>query len=302
MGFDNATIQVLLTAREAGVSFSRVLTVGRQWLYISESEVRRLLGRYGICLSARQAREVLCKEKGYCEPLLKLIGAVQVDSIDASDYEGASIVHDMNQPLPEAYRDQFSVVIDGGSLEHVFDYPTALRNCMEAVAYGGHFIAVTPANNLMGHGFYQFSPELFFRVFTPKNGFEMVNLLIYEYPLKRKWYEVTDPEQIGRRVVLTNHRPVYMIVWAKKTASVPIFAQPPQQSDYLAIWNRCACGTVGGTGVNPQSLFSLLKRRLPAWVLRAYRMLRPFGATFYASKKPSLLVTTWRQGNSKPPH
>jgi hypothetical protein len=31
--------------------------------------------------------------------------------------------------------------------------------------------AVTPANNQMGHGFYQFSPELFFRVFSQENGY-----------------------------------------------------------------------------------------------------------------------------------
>src|ERR1700724_1085057 len=108
---------------------------------------------------------------------------------------------------------------------------------MQAVSVGGHFITVTPANNSMGHGFYQLTPELFFRAFTETNGFEIVKILVYEYPWKSApWYEVSDPEYFRSRVILKNRHPVYLIGWAKKVASVPIFAQPPQQSDYAAAW------------------------------------------------------------------
>ena len=92
-------------------------------------------------------------------------------SIDASAYENATMVHDMNLPVGDELKQKFSVVIDGGTLEHVFNFPTAIRNCMEMLKVGGHFFAHTMANNFMGHGFYQFSPELFYRVFSPENGF-----------------------------------------------------------------------------------------------------------------------------------
>ena len=36
-----------------------------------------------------------------------------------------------------------------------------------------HFVRITPANNFFGHGFYQFTPELFFRIFSAANGFEV---------------------------------------------------------------------------------------------------------------------------------
>lgn len=281
MGFDAATIEILLTAREAGVSFERVLTVGRQLLLISPAQMRSVLSRHGIPISGKQATEVLTEEKGYCEPLLKFLGAQRVDSLDASNYEGASILHDMNQLLPDSYRDHFSVVIDGGTLEHVFDFPTALKNCMEAVVPGGHFIGVTPSNNLMGHGFYQFSPELFFRVFIPTNGFQIVKLLIYECPWRSVWYEVLDPERARRRVELTNSRPAYLIVWAKKTASMPIFQQSPQQSDYVAIWQRSRTGAIADLG-SPKGLDpSFLKRYAPYWMTRAYRAVRPFRSKLY---------------------
>jgi hypothetical protein len=286
MGFDGATIHILLTARESGVSFNRVLTIGRQWLYVTQREARAQLARHGIPVSARQVSEIFTEQKGFCEPLLKLLGAEQIDSMDVSNYEGASILHDMNRALPEVYRDQFSVVIDGGSLEHVFDYPRAIKNCMEAVATNGHFIAITPANNLMGHGFYQFSPELFFRVFTPVNGFRILAVMIYQYPWKRVWYEVANPEQVQKRVILTNKRPAYLIVWAKKIASVPIFQQPPQQSDYVAMWEHGGIrATDNARSKETSEDAGMLRRYAPAWMARIYRTLRPFRAELYTRKQ-----------------
>lgn len=281
MGFDAATLEILLTAHEAGVSFDEVLTVGRQSLRASSAEVRAVLARHGIRLDARQAETLVTEQNGYCEPLLKLLGAQRVDSIDASNYEGASIVHDMNRLLPDSYRDRFTIVVDGGSLEHVFNFPVALKNCMDAVTPGGHFIGITPANNLMGHGFYQFSPELFFRVFNPTNGFQIEKVLIYECPWRSVWYEVLDPEQARRRVELTNKRPAYLIAWAKKTASVPIFNQWPQQSDYAAMWQRSPAGGIDGVGALPNWNRSFLIRHAPCWLSRVYRMIRPFRSQLF---------------------
>jgi hypothetical protein len=33
---------------------------------------------------------------------------------------------------------------------------------------------ITPANSVLGHGFYHFSPELVLQALTPENGFEDV--------------------------------------------------------------------------------------------------------------------------------
>ncbi|MDR1149764.1 MAG: class I SAM-dependent methyltransferase, partial [Spirochaetaceae bacterium] len=86
--------------------------------------------------------------------MFKHFGAVTVDSIDYSDYEGASIVHDMNLPVPGHLKEKYDCVWDGGALEHVFNYPTAIKNCMDMVKIGGHLILETPCNNQCGHGFY----------------------------------------------------------------------------------------------------------------------------------------------------
>jgi 2-polyprenyl-3-methyl-5-hydroxy-6-metoxy-1,4-benzoquinol methylase len=65
----------------------------------------------------------------------------------------------MNLPISETLRQRYSVVYDGGKLEHVFNQPQALKNCMEMVRVGGYFLQTNTANKFMGHGFWQFSPE-----------------------------------------------------------------------------------------------------------------------------------------------
>ena len=69
-----------------------------------------------------------------------MMGAASIASIDASDYENASFIHDLNLPLPEQMKNKYSAAIDFGTLEHVFNYPQALKNAMESVATGGHFL------------------------------------------------------------------------------------------------------------------------------------------------------------------
>jgi SAM-dependent methyltransferase len=181
-------------------------------------------------------------------------------SIDHSGYEGASVAHDMNLPIPEALYNRFDAVIDGGTLEHIFNVPVALANSMKMLRPGGRFYALTPANNHCGHGFYQFSPEFFFRVFAGANGFELEHLFAIEHPYpgieltsRRKVYAVSDPATVGGRVGLVTRRPVYLFVQALRRTQVEPFAEFPQQSDYASAWNpaRESSGTAPAGGPEP---------------------------------------------------
>ncbi|MFN8220904.1 MAG: DUF2071 domain-containing protein [Fimbriimonadales bacterium] len=148
----------------------------------------------------------------------------------------------LNLPLPVELKGRFSLVYDGGTLEHVFHFPQAIKNAMELVEVGEYFVGVTVCNNYVKlHGFYQFGPELFFRVFSPENGFETRHVLVFE---TRKtglddgtMWRVEDPAKLGRRVLLQNASETLIAVVARKTDSVDIFAQTPQQSDYVASWD-----------------------------------------------------------------
>ena len=240
MGLDINSVRLLLRARADGVRFTRTATLGRQGMYARKKELRRVVGRILPALDDAQIDRMAREESAYAEPFLKALGAEDVTSIDASSYEGSSILHDMNRPIPDDLKGRFDVVIDGGTLEHVFNFPVAIKNCMEMVAVGGHFLGLTPANNFMGHGFYQFSPELFFRIFTPDNGYAIEQLYLHEDHPGARFYRVSDPQALGCRVDLVNRRPASLYVQARRTADVPVFANTPQQSDYVDYWAKNA--------------------------------------------------------------
>jgi len=242
MGLDLNGVKFLLHARRMGVSFERTATIGRQTLLITPKNLSSVLRRFGVACDSEMAERILTAADGYADELFRILGARDVVSFDASGYEGATQVHDFNRPIADEFKNKFSVVLDGGTLEHVFNFPTAIRNCMEMVEVGGHFLGITPTNNHLGHGFYQFSPELFFRVFSKANGFEMEQLAIYEETPDCPWYEVTDPEALRERVILVNDQPTMLLIRAKKTRDTEVWTKPPQQSDYSAAWSASKNG------------------------------------------------------------
>lgn len=269
-------------ARKRGVAFGHTLTLGKQNLFVSPIRLMSMLQRYGLM------REDISREGFYSsmdrtpymvDPLLRYLGATDVSALDYSTYEGADTIHDLNQPVPPELREKFDLIIDGGLLEHVFNFPVAIRNCMEMTKVGGHLCLCTVANNYLGHGFYQFSPELFYRIFSPDNGFTIEhmfattrdvgvsNFLGFDYnpEYTGEWYEVSDPDAIRERVMLVNDMPTGLLILAKRTAALPLFTKTPQQSDYVAQWTEAA-GNAKPSSVKRSVLYSWLKNTIsPAW-------------------------------------
>jgi hypothetical protein len=137
---------------------------------------------------------------------------------------------------------------------------------MEMVAVGGHFTQASNANNFMGHGFWQISPELIYRVFSPANGFQVEAVLLHEDVPGGRWYFASDPEQVRDRVQLCNSRPTFILTVARKVAQVEIFASMPQQSDYVSAWNAG-----GGSFRAGQPRFSGLRKRIPRSIMRTLK-------------------------------
>jgi hypothetical protein len=274
MGFDVQGVRFLLSAHHRGAQFARTAMIGRQELFLSAGSLGRMLERFGMPRDSVEVSRLLREENGFAEPLLRLLGAEHITSIDASPYEHASISHDMNLPVPDILRDAFSVVIDAGTLEHVFNFPIAIKNCMEMVQVGGHLLLMTPTNNFMGHGFYQFSPELFFRVCSSENGFEVIRAIVCEADPAAPWYEVMDPAKALRRAELVNCRRAYLLIQARKLRQVPILAVAPQQSDYTALWqdpgSKQYTAVPASSGL-PLRILRGVARRLGA----AYRKVEP---------------------------
>lgn len=238
MAFDPNGVKFLLYARGLGVDFSRTAMIGRQRLQLTAGEMSASLRLFHERACKSDVADMFHTAGGYAEPFLGLLGAKEVHSFDNTTYEGASYAHDMNLPIAGEMKERFSVVIDGGSLEHVFNFPTAIRNCMEMVAVGGHFLSFAPSNNWMGHGFYQFSPELYFRLLSEGNGYRIVRLFACEQGAKAPWFTVRDPGSIKKRVGVISGRRVGLLVLARREERLPILKTMPQQSDYTVAWTR----------------------------------------------------------------
>lgn len=269
MGVDTQTLRFLIEAKRSGACFDRFLMIGRQGLHVSLAELRHTLQRSHFSLPSELASEdearALREGRWFIEPVLRSLGAREIHSLDYSAYEQATILHDLNQPIPDRLNGAFSCVFDGGSLEHVFQFPQAIKNCMEMVSVGGHFLGVEGANNFMGHGFYQFSPELYYRIFSKQNGYEVEEMIMCEHERGTPFYRVSDPEVVGHRVECVNTRRTYLMVRARKLRTAEIFAAAPQQSDYVAEWSR---GTQG------ERRFSRVRAMVPERVKRALRIFK----------------------------
>ena len=232
MGVNAPSTKFLCAAKSLGVDFTSTVMLGRQRFNPDETSLRRTFEILGI----NKDPKVFIQENRYSEAFFRLLGAKVISSIDYSSYEGADIVHDMNSPIPDDLRQRFSHVHDGGTIEHVFNAPQAFKNCMEMVQVGGYFTQVNCANNLMGHGFWQFSPELLFRVFSPENGYQVQAVVLHEVIPGGRWFVTADPDAIRRRVNLCNSVATYICTIAKRISETEIFSKPPLQSDYVAAW------------------------------------------------------------------
>src|SRR6267378_3760965 len=130
MALDFNAVKVLLWARNLGVSFERTLTLGRQGLSCSPGELRKGLHDFGFKVSSEQVKGIFehaPMTSLFAEELLRFLGAAEVVSVDRSDFEGATMLHDLNEPFPQSAHGRFSLVLDAGTLEHIFNYPAALR-------------------------------------------------------------------------------------------------------------------------------------------------------------------------------
>ncbi len=241
MGLNYYLAREVLRARPAA-PFSAA-TIGRLQQFLLPAQCIQLCEEFGLEPTATWVSQPY---GDYGEPFLAAAGAAPVVSVDASDYEGAALIHDMNIPVGDELCERFDLVVDGGTMEHVFAPPVALANMMKMLKVGGSLIIWSPANNLCGHGFYQFSPEFFYSSLTESRGFKVQSVAVVDcvFPsvslvAPKRAYAVQSPQAVRRRVEILSRRPLMLLTRAVKQAHLDEpFATAPQQSDYVAAWGQ----------------------------------------------------------------
>lgn len=120
--------------------------------------------------------------KGYLDGrvVFRKLGFSRISVLDISAFEGADVIFDLNQPSPpQVLREAFDVVVDHGTLEHVFHFPNAMNNVFQMLRPGGRAITGAPSNGFLDHGFYMFQPTLFVD-FYGANGWRVDSIQVVQ--------------------------------------------------------------------------------------------------------------------------
>ncbi len=99
------------------------------------------------------------------------IGFERSTSIDLFETEGPDRIVDLTGPMPVEFQGAFDAYLDAGTLEHVFDVRSSLTGLMGCLTIGGVAMHISPLGGFENHGFFQFGPKLFARLYAA-NGFE----------------------------------------------------------------------------------------------------------------------------------
>lgn len=102
-------------------------------------------------------------ENNSAKLFFKELGFEKCITLDVSDYEGAEIIHNLNDSnLPDKYHNVADLIIDGGTFEHVFNLPNALECTFKLLNKNGVICHLNPSNGYLDHGFYQISPTFYY--------------------------------------------------------------------------------------------------------------------------------------------
>lgn len=231
MGIRTSSARLLCNLKkETDIDYSSVLMLGRQNLYMNKRQIQKMLKDYKDVLQNHDIQD------RFCEKLFLSLGAKEINSLDASEFEGATIIHDMNQVVPVEWEESYTCIVDGGTTEHVYNFPQAMSNIMRMLKVGGYYIGLVPSNNFSGHGFYQFSPMLYLQLFCESNHFELKKLYMWRGG-ERHLLELVNLDSRKKRIEINGRRPSEVFVVARKTAPSPQNIAL-QQRDYIVRWEE----------------------------------------------------------------
>jgi hypothetical protein len=141
----------------------------------------------------------------------------------------------MNQPI---HRQPYDFILDGGTIEHIFNTPQVCENIIHLLNVGGVYLSITPNNNFSGHGMYQFSPEFYLSAFSEEYGMKVMELYLAKVGTGMEEWINVNSYQGGRNT--SSYDEVYIIAIIQKVSMErkSLIHQSPNQYSYEVDWKR----------------------------------------------------------------
>lgn len=165
-----------------------LLVLGRQVIKMSKEEVLGLFSAAG-CKAVNTEEDssadgVLSKGKISDAYFFNLFGIESLSTMDVNDKEEASLIHDLNKPVPGSLKGRFDFIIDGGTFDHLFDVRRAFRNVVSMLKPDGRVFHWNAMSNYMFEAYLCFSPDFFYDYYVA-NRFEDCKVYVAEAMHKR---------------------------------------------------------------------------------------------------------------------
>ena len=255
MGLARAAVHLLMTEASRRPFHGSVVTLGRQHVYVTAQETISMAAEHGVRLvpiPPELHREPTLAKRGFVSDdwLFQSLGFVEIVRIDYSDYESSEVILDLNSTeTPHELQNRFDLVLDSGTLEHVFDFAAGLRHCVRMVRSGGRVIHLTPSSNCVEHGFFSVSPTLY-TDFYAASGFEVNRVWLCEIPidLPRGVWQAYDYAKASERFIsLGQLSGKIWFSFSVATAAQSVTPRIPQQWIYTQTWSNAASGATANT-------------------------------------------------------
>lgn len=181
MGLIPSTCRLLIKLHTAVGFRGPLLTLGNQDVYASHVELQSIFRELGCPFVETKAvphtsqafRDAppRFQEFVHARTLFEMMSISDYTDIDKFDDDSPLILHDLNLPVPAHLHDRFNLVLDSGTIEHIFDVSRVVENILVMCRTSGWVVHISPSSNFVDHGFYSLSPCFFFDVYRA-NGFD----------------------------------------------------------------------------------------------------------------------------------
>jgi SAM-dependent methyltransferase len=206
MGLANYILEGIVREHRYKQIAGSVVQIGRQTIELTPLTMMQLFMQYGVPLNIFRdgvveidRHTVQVRQTGIRfvsdRTFFGALGAAEVHAVDHSDFEGADIIHDMNQPIGRSLEGIADLILDGSTLDNVHDPATALMNYNRMLRVGGRVVSINAGKPDVQGAYCGMSPEWFLDYYAVNEYADCQVYVQLNFPAA-KWQFPSGPQAL----------------------------------------------------------------------------------------------------------